>query len=110
MGTELFEDRERANEAFFCEQQEAAFRIESHAVKALGLWAAQKLDMATVEQAERYANSLLGMIINKAETQDIIEKIYQDFVVRRVPLSRHRIDIVFKKELEKASVQIEGNS
>lgn len=101
MNEPLFEDRKKAHEKQFRDSEELHFRAMSHALKAVGVWAAQKMSMSGSE-GEVYANALVDRYIALPNKDTLIAKILGDFKDKNIELSKHRIAVTLEGELEKA--------
>lgn len=72
-----FDDRERAFEAKYANDQELAFRITARRNRLLGEWAAQKMGL-TAEESDAYAKAVVQADFEEAGDEDVIRKLVGD--------------------------------
>jgi hypothetical protein len=72
-----FDDRERAFEAKFANDQDLAFRITARRNRLLGEWAAAKMNL-TSEESDAYAKAVVQADFEEAGDEDVIRKIVGD--------------------------------
>jgi hypothetical protein len=72
-----FDDRERAFEAKFVNDQDLAFRITARRNRLLGEWAAAKMNL-TSEESDAYAKAVVQADFEEAGDEDVIRKIVGD--------------------------------
>lgn len=70
-------DREKAMENKFAHDKELEFKINARRNKLLGLWAAEKMDMAA-EKRDEYAKSVVVSDLEKEGDSDVFEKVKKD--------------------------------
>jgi len=80
----LFDDREKAYEAKFRQDQETAFKIMVRRDKLLGLWAAERLGLVD-DEATAYAKSLIAAELG-AGAHDIGHSVLADLEARGVAI------------------------
>ena len=85
-----FDQRERAFEGKFAQDEEITFKANVRRNKFVGLWAAEKLGL-TGADAEWYANSVVRADLENPGTDGVFDKIYEDFQNNGVVQSRHQI-------------------
>ncbi|HYF22548.1 MAG TPA: DUF1476 domain-containing protein [Caulobacteraceae bacterium] len=73
-----FDDRERAFEAKFAQDQDLEFKAVARRDKMLAAWAAEKMGLAE-GGAEQYAQALIRADFKESGDEDVIRKIMQDF-------------------------------
>lgn len=74
-----FDDRERAFEAKFAQDQEVQFRVTARRNRLLGEWAA-KIMQLTPEEADAYKKSVVQADFEEAGDEDVIRKVVGDLV------------------------------
>ena len=82
---ELFEDRKKAAEAKFRQEQAQAFRAEARRAKLAGLWAAERLGLDG-EAALAYAADMVGIAAVGA-LKALEARIAEDFAARSISLA-----------------------
>ncbi len=85
-----FEDRKRAAEAKFIQDQDLAFKARARRNKKLGLWAAEQLGL-TGDDAQEYAKTVITSDFEEPGDEDVFRKIRADFDEKKVELSDHQI-------------------
>lgn len=70
-------DRRRAFEAQFAQNQDQLFQIESRAIKLLGLWAAERMEFSE-QEAQNYALSLVSHNQTEPGLEDVLTKVIED--------------------------------
>ena len=80
--SEMFE-REGGFEAKYAKDEEKRFKIESHAVRAFGMWAAQQLSLEGLA-AEMYAARLVKHNLGEPGIMDVIGKVSEDMAEAKV--------------------------
>ena len=81
-----FNDRERAEEAKFARDEDMHFRIHARRNRLLGTWAAEKMDLSSVE-TEAYAKSVVQADFEEAGDEDVIRKVLGDLVSAGIEVS-----------------------
>jgi hypothetical protein len=100
-----FDKREEAFEQHFAHDEELRFKATARRNKLLGLWAAEKLGLASSE-ANSYA---LSVVMNDIEgSRDVAGKIRKDFDAKGVTQSDHQIARVMTELMEKAIADIKA--
>ena len=85
-----FDQRERAFEGKFAQDEEITFKANVRRNKFVGLWAAEKLGLSGAD-AESYANSVVRTDLDSPGTDGVFDKLYDDFLKSGVAQSRHQI-------------------
>jgi hypothetical protein len=88
-----FDDRKRGFEADFARDQDLTFRIAARRNRLLGLWAAEKLGIATGTAADDYAKTVVAADFEKPGDADVIEKLHGDFVAQGLDISAAEIRV-----------------
>ena len=78
-----FNNREKAAEAKFSHDQEAAFKRMARRNKLLGLWAAEKLGK-TGDDAAAYAKEVVAADFEEAGDADVLRKVLTDLAGKGV--------------------------
>ncbi len=85
----MFEDREKAAEATFRQEQELAFKITARRNRMLGAWAAAQLGLAG-EAATRYARTVVDAELGGGD-RAVIGKLRADLAAGGVPASDQQL-------------------
>jgi hypothetical protein len=92
----LFQDRERAAERKFEQEQERAFLILARRNKLLGMWAAGHMGLIG-DAAAHYAMNLVEAYVGEHNENALIKKVCSDLLARGFPISegdvRHRLTV-----------------
>ncbi|MEZ5668775.1 MAG: DUF1476 domain-containing protein [Alphaproteobacteria bacterium] len=104
-----FNEREKAFEAKYKQDQEVQFKVNSRRNKLLGLWAAKQMGLSAAE-AEVYAKEVVVADFDKPGHDDVIEKIMADFAARNTEVSEHRLRRESDELLTQAMREIEAES
>jgi hypothetical protein len=102
-----FDDREKAYEKKFAQDEELKFKATARRNKLLGRWAAEKLGM-TGEEAESYAKSVVLSDLEEPGEEDVFRKVRSDFDGAGVEQSDHQIRRTMEELMDEAIGQIEG--
>lgn len=102
-----FDKREEGFEKKFALDQEAQFKANARRNKLLGLWAAQKLDLAGAE-AESYAKEVVMAAFDESGGSDVFKKLRKDFDAKGVAQSDHQIRRTMDELMEQAIAQIKA--
>lgn len=73
----IFNDRERGEEAKFAFDEETSFKISARANRLVGEWAAGLMGL-TAEEAEAYKKSVVQADFEEAGNEDVIRKLLGD--------------------------------
>lgn len=104
-----FDEREKAFEAKFRQDQERGFKVQARRNFLFGMWAAEKLDL-TGGDAEVYAKDVVSADFIEAGDQDVLQKVSADMKAKGVDISDHVLRVEMDRLLEIARLQIEGES
>ncbi|MDE2303354.1 MAG: DUF1476 domain-containing protein [Sphingomonadales bacterium] len=85
-----FEDRERAEEAKFAQDEEMQFRIHARRNRLLGVWAAQRMGLSAAE-TEAYAKSVVQADFEESGDEDVVRKLLGDLILAGVEASEGEI-------------------
>ncbi len=86
----LFEDRERAAEHKFEQDQELAFRIIARRNRLLGLWAAAQLGLAG-QRAEQYALDIVDAEVTAYGETAVVRRVCGDFRANGFPMTEAEV-------------------
>ncbi|MEM6828325.1 MAG: DUF1476 domain-containing protein [Pseudomonadota bacterium] len=81
-----FNDRERAEEAKFAMDEEAAFRVAARRNRLLGEWAAGLMNL-TDEETDAYKKSVVQADFEEAGDEDVIRKLLGDLTAAETDVS-----------------------
>lgn len=88
-----FDEREKAYEAKFAQDEALRFKVEARRDKLLGLWLAGEMGKST-EEAEAYAKEVVISDLKEAGDEDVIAKVLADIEAAGLNITRE--DIVNK--------------
>lgn len=103
-----FEDREKAYEGKFANDQQSMFKIEARASKLIGLWAAEKMGLSGAD-AENYAKEVIAANLDEPGYDDVKRKLQGDFDAKSVSIAESDIDSIIEKCVVEATKQLESN-
>jgi hypothetical protein len=83
MMTTTFDQRERAFETKFAQDEALRFKANARRNRMLGLWAARKLGLAGTD-AESYARELVATDVDNPGSDGVFEKVSADFASRDI--------------------------
>ena len=81
-----FNEREKAEEAKFHQDQELAFKARARRNHLFGLWAAEKLGLGS-DAAENYARELMAAAFGQHGDEAVLAKIEADFKAKNIGLT-----------------------
>lgn len=81
--TTTFDQRERAFERKFAQDEELRFRANARRNRYLGLWAANKLGLVGGD-AESYARALVTTDVDHPGSDSVFEKVSADFASKGI--------------------------
>lgn len=102
-----FDEREKAYESKFANDQQALFKIEARASKLIGLWAAEKMGLSSAD-AENYAKEVIAANLDEPGYNDVKRKLQADFGLNLVAVDEKEIDTMIEKYVVEATKQIEN--
>ena len=100
-----FDDREKAFEAKYENDEQLKFRVNSRRNKLLGLWAAGLLGK-TGADAEAYAKEVVMADFEKPGDSDVIDKLVKDLAAAGKPMEDHTIRKQSERLADEAKKQI----
>ncbi|MCI5048784.1 MAG: DUF1476 domain-containing protein [Rickettsiales bacterium] len=83
-------DRQKAFEDRFAQDQELQFKVQARRNKLLGLWAAEKLGKEG-DEAEEYAKSVVISDFAEPGDDDVLRKVLVDFEDAELPIDRQEL-------------------
>jgi hypothetical protein len=100
-----FDDREKAQEAKYAQDQEIDFKASARRSKLVGLWAADLMGI-TGEAADAYAREVIEADFEEAGDEDVFRKVFGDLQAKNVDISEHRVRRQMDDLLDQAKEQI----
>lgn len=100
-----FNEREKAFERKYQQDQEIAFKVNARRNKLLGLWAASLMGFPK-DDAAAYAKEVVASDFEKPGDDDVLQKILADFAKHEVDMSEHRVRKEMDALLEEAKQQV----
>jgi hypothetical protein len=105
-----FDDRERAFEAKFAQDEEMRFRVTARRNRLLGQWAARKMGLTDVE-ADSYAKDVVRSDFEEAGDHDVVRKLLGDLTAAGVDCDEDNIrEALRHKEVEARRQIIEATN
>src|SRR4051812_42347556 len=101
-----FDKREEGFEKKFAHDEELRFKANARRNKLLGLWAAEKLDLAG-DAAAAYAKDVV--MSDFEEGGDVLKKVQKDLQAKGVASSEQEIRRMMNDFMEKAIAQIKAS-
>lgn len=102
-----FDDREKGEEARYKHDQEFQFKVMARRNKLLGMWAAEKMGMATSE-AEAYAKEVVISDFDEPGDDDVLRKVLGDLTKNGVTCDEHSLRHEMDRLLGVASEQVKA--
>jgi len=102
-----FDDREKAQEAKYAQDQEINFKANARRNKLLGLWAADLMGLSG-DDADVYARDVVTADFEEAGDEDVFRKVWADLQAKSVDVSEHRLRNQMAELLETARQQIQN--
>jgi hypothetical protein len=94
-----FDNREKAYESKYAQDQDFRFRVNARAVRLFGLWAAAQLGRG---DAEAYAESVVDADFDEPGIRDVLRKVKKDFDAKGLALTEAQLEAQFGIHLEEA--------
>lgn len=104
-----FNEREKAFEAKFKNDQELQFKVNNRRNRLLGQWAAEQMGMSA-DEAVAYAKTVVAADFEKPGHDDVIEKVMADFAERGTQVSEHQLRRQSDDLMSVAKTQIQTES
>jgi hypothetical protein len=102
-----FDQRERAFEKKFAQDEELRFRANARRNRFFGLWAAKKLGLFGSE-AESYAKVLVTTDVDKSGSDSVLEKVSADLRSKGIAESSDEIRRLMEEFTAQALAQIQA--
>ncbi|MBT3790986.1 MAG: DUF1476 domain-containing protein [Alphaproteobacteria bacterium] len=102
-----FNDREKAQEAKYANDQEIAFKANARRNKLLGLWVAEQIGLSG-DDAAAYARDVIASDFEETGDEDVFRKIWADLQAKSVDISEHRVRGHMEELLAEATRQIQA--
>lgn len=101
-----FDEREKAFEARFRQDQEIEFKVQARRNFLFGKWAAVELGI-TGDDADAYCKEVVFSDFQETGDQDVLEKVSGDFKARNVQITDHILRKKMDGLMDTAREQIE---
>ncbi len=108
MNSSSFDDRKRAAEAKFAQDQELSFKAQARRDRMLGLWAAELMGLSG-QAAKDYADTVVVADLEEPGDEDVFRKLRADFDAKNIDVSDHQIRRTMEEFLVKAVEEITGS-
>jgi hypothetical protein len=102
-----FDQRERAFERKFAQDEELRFRANARRNRFIGLWAAKKLGLLGPE-AESYAKILVTTDVDKPGSDSVLEKVGADLKSKGIAESSEEIRRLMEEFTVQAVAEIQA--
>ena len=102
-----FDQRERAFERKFAQDEELRFRANARRNRFIGLWAAKKLGLLGSE-AESYAKALVTTDVDKPGSESVLEKVGADLKSKGIAESDDEIRRLMEEFTVRAVAEIQA--
>lgn len=100
-----FDDREKAFERKFAQDEDLRFRASVRRNKLVGLWAAAQFGIDG-DAAETYAKEVISADFEEAGDDDVVRKLLADFRARDIEMSEHSIRRRLEEAMDEARAQL----
>ncbi len=104
-----FKDRERAEEAKFAMDGEAAFRVAARRNRLLGEWAAELMGL-TPEESEAYKKAVVQADFEEAGDEDVIRKLLGDLTQAECDVDEATVRAKLDEKMIEAKRQLMSES
>lgn len=105
-----FDDRQKAYEKRFVQDEEKIFKIRARRRKFLGLWAGEQMHMSEEECLEYAVEVVKFGVGNSVSVDDIAQKVFNDIKSKNVDVTieevQSKMDILMEKAVQ--SLEKEG--
>ena len=102
-----FNDREKAQEAKYANDQELSFKAHARRNKLLGLWVAEQLGLSG-DDADAYARDVIASDFEETGEEDVFRKVWGDSQAKSVDVSEHRVRGQMAELLVEATRQLQA--
>lgn len=99
------DERKRAFEGKFAQDQELAFRVESRACRLMGMWVAEQLGLSE-DDSKLYAREVVSANLDEPGLNDVLRKIRADLLAKSIEISDHTLHKQIEKFLADAKEQL----
>ena len=96
-----FDERKKAFEKKFINDEEIKFKVNSRRNKYLGEWVAEKLGK-NAEEKKSYVNEVIKADFEEPGDNDVYRKIFKDFQKSTIIIDEEEIKNQMKQALERA--------
>jgi len=100
-----FDERERAFENKFRNDEELRFKVAARRDHLLGLWAALQMGKSAAD-AEAYAQDLIAIDVDKPGDGEVLEKVGTDLRAAGKPIADHTVRARMLEFLDTAKKQL----
>ena len=100
-----FDEREKAFEAKFKQDQELQFKVMARRNKLLGLWAAELLGLGD-DEAQAYAIEVVKADFEEPGDNDVLAKVLGDLTAKGIDKSEHQVRKQMDELMDEATAQI----
>lgn len=97
----MLDDRKQAFENKFKMDEEFRFKVQSRAVRLLGMWAAGQMGVAGAE-AVAYAEEVVESDFHEPGVKDVFRKVIADLSGKGIEMTEHQIEKQFSIHMEEA--------
>lgn len=97
----MLDDRKQAFENKFKMDEEFRFKVQSRAVRLLGMWIAGQLGLEGAE-AVAYADEVVESDMHEPGVKDVFCKVMADLSARGIDMTEHHIETQFSIHMEEA--------
>jgi hypothetical protein len=104
-----FDDRERAYEAKFAQDQDADFKAEARRNRLLGLWSGELMGLEKAH-LEDYARAVVKSELVRHDEDDILRKVFEDLKGAGVQVSEGDVRMKMAELLAMAREQIKAGA
>lgn len=104
-----FDEREKAFERKFAQDEELRFKATVRRNKLFGLWAAGKLGLSG-DEAENYAKSVIKSDFSEPGDEDMLRKVRADFAAKNIDVSEHQMQRSLTENMAEAVRQLEAEA
>lgn len=100
-----FNQREKAFEAKFQQDQELQFKVNARRNKLLGLWAAQQLGLEGGDAAA-YAKEVVASDFDEPGDNDVLRKVVKDFEAKNIETTERTVRSEMTRLMDQAKREI----
>ena len=104
-----FDKREEGFEKKFAMDAEQKFKAEARRNKLLGLWAAEKLEIAG-DAASAYAKEVVAADFEEAGDGDVLRKVAGDFSAKGVAVTEAQVRAKMDELMLQAIIQVKAGT